>query len=82
MSSAVVRECPPWTTMHMESQMSHTYLSDTQVAARYSVHRTTPWRWGKSDPSFPKPVSLTRGCTRWKLADLEAWEAAKSRNAL
>lgn len=61
--------------------MSDTYLSVNQVAARYDVHRTTPWRWTKTHPSFPKPVSLTPGCTRWKLADLEAWEVAKSGNA-
>ncbi len=57
--------------------MAHTYLADTHVAARYGVHRSTPWRWSKTDASFPKPVTLTPGCTRWKLADLEAWEAAK-----
>lgn len=61
--------------------MAHTYLSDTQVAHRYGVHRSTPWRWAKSDPNFPSPVTLTPGCTRWKLADLEAWEAAKHGNA-
>lgn len=58
--------------------MPHTYLSDAQVAARYGVHRSTPWRWAKTDASFPHPVTLTPGCTRWKLADLEAWEAAKA----
>ena len=58
--------------------MAHTYLADTDVAARYGVHRSTPWRWSKTDGSFPKPVTLTPGCTRWKLADLEAWEAAKA----
>jgi prophage regulatory protein len=35
----------------------------------------------KKDPTFPKPVSLSRGCTKWKLADLEAWEAAKAANS-
>ena len=25
--------------------MAETYLSDIQIAARYGVHRTTPWRW-------------------------------------
>lgn len=58
--------------------MPDTYLPDTQLAARYRVHRSTPWRWVKTDPTFPKPVTLTPGCTRWKLADLEAWEAAKA----
>lgn len=57
--------------------MSHIYLSDTQVAARYGVHRSTPWRWAKADNSFPQPVTLSPGCSRWKLAELEAWEAAK-----
>lgn len=61
--------------------MTHIYLSDAQVAARYGVHRTTPWRWAKTDPGFPEPVILSPGCTRWKLADLEAWEAAKCGNA-
>jgi prophage regulatory protein len=53
------------------------YLTDRQVAARYQVHRTTLWRWLKTDPSFPRPVTLSPGCTRWRLADLEAWEALK-----
>ncbi|KHQ53187.1 MULTISPECIES: helix-turn-helix transcriptional regulator [Mameliella] len=61
--------------------MAHTYVADIQVAARYNVHRSTSWRWVKTDPSFPKPVTLTPGCTRWKLSDLEAWEAAKSGDA-
>lgn len=54
------------------------YLKDTQVAARYEASRATVWRWLKNDPSFPRPVSLSSGCTRWKLEDLEAWERGKS----
>lgn len=57
--------------------MNETYLSDRQVGARFSVHHLTPRRWLKSDPTFPKPVRLTPGCVRWKLSDLEAWEAAR-----
>ena len=56
--------------------MADTYLSDTQLAARYNVHRATPWRWAQMG-KFPKPVSLTPGCTRWKLSDIEAWEASR-----
>ncbi|WP_432640113.1 helix-turn-helix transcriptional regulator [Albidovulum sp.] len=59
--------------------MAETYLPDTQVAARYGVHRTTPWRWDKTDPTFPKPVRLSPGCTRWKLSELEAWENSRSK---
>ncbi|QBX35157.1 AlpA family phage regulatory protein [Paracoccus liaowanqingii] len=58
--------------------MADIYLSDTQLASRYGVHRSTPWRWVKTDPQFPKPVSLTKGCTRWKLSELEAWELQKA----
>ena len=53
------------------------YLSDRQVAKRYSVSRGTPWRWAKKDKSFPKPVELTPGCTRWRLEELEIWERIK-----
>jgi prophage regulatory protein len=53
------------------------YLSDRQVGERYSVSRQTAWTWLKRDETFPKPVSLSPGCTRWRLADLEQWEAAR-----
>lgn len=61
--------------------MANVYLSDMQLSARYSVHRTTPWRWAKNNPSFPKPITLTPGCTRWKLSEIEAWEASKANAA-
>lgn len=57
---------------------SATYLSDVQVARRYGVHRSTPWRWLRSDPSYPKPVALSPGCTRWRLEDLLTWEQQKA----
>ena len=52
------------------------YLKDSEVATRYSVHRDTPWRWCK-EGRFPAPVKLGPSCTRWRLADLEAWEASQ-----
>lgn len=55
------------------------YLSDRQVAERYGVFRTTVWGWARSDPTFPKPVALSPGCTRWKLADLVRWEESKAK---
>lgn len=57
---------------------SKAYLSDREVGDRYGVSRQTPWTWIKRDETFPKPLSLSRGCTRWRLADLEAWEKQKS----
>lgn len=61
--------------------MQEVYVTDAQVAARYGVHRATPWRWAKVDPSFPKPVNLTPGCTRWRLSDVEAWEKSRAQAA-
>lgn len=57
------------------------FLSDKQVGERYCVTRTTIWRWRKTDPSFPAPVTLSPGCVRFRLADLEKWEAAKAAGA-
>ena len=53
------------------------YLTDKQVAERYGVSRVTIWRWVKVDPAFPRPVSLSPGSSRWKAADIEAWEASR-----
>lgn len=58
--------------------MPTTYVTDRQVGARYNVHHLTARRWVKADPTFPKPIRLSPGCTRWKLSDIEAWEAAKA----
>lgn len=50
------------------------YLSDKSVASRYDSSRATVWRWVK-EGQLPRPVKLTNGSTRWKITDLEAWEA-------
>jgi prophage regulatory protein len=56
------------------------FLSDFDLAARYGVHRSTPWRWAKSVPDFPKPTALSPGCTRWKLSQIEAWENSRAKS--
>ena len=53
------------------------YLSDKQLALRYAVTRQTVWRWSR-EGKFPKPVTLSQGCTRWRLSDVEAWEGANA----
>lgn len=55
-----------------------TYLSDRTLSDRYGVARATIWSWMKSDPTFPRPIKLTPGCTRWKLSEIEAWEAMRA----
>jgi predicted DNA-binding transcriptional regulator AlpA len=57
--------------------MTDTYLSDTDIAKRYNIARPTVWRWNREQPGFPPPIRLTPGCTRWKLADIEAWEQSQ-----
>lgn len=49
------------------------YLSDKDLATRYSVHRATPWRWVQSG-NFPSPVKINNS-TRWRLSDIQEWEA-------
>lgn len=54
------------------------YLSDEQIAKRYGLTRQSIWRWVRTDQKFPKPIRLSAACTRWKLSDIEAWEAGKA----
>ncbi|KAF0279164.1 AlpA family phage regulatory protein [Spiribacter aquaticus] len=49
------------------------FLTDIEVANRYSVSRITPWVWARRD-CFPKPVRISSGTTRWRLSELEAYE--------
>lgn len=60
----------------MNHQQKEKYLSDRELASRYEVSRVTPWRWAAKG-SFPSPVKLGPNCTRWKLSDVENWEASK-----
>lgn len=56
------------------------YLSERDIARRYGVHQKTPWYWLKSS-DFPEPVRLGPRCTRWRLEDLQAWEARRAGGA-
>ncbi|WP_428515456.1 helix-turn-helix transcriptional regulator [Roseovarius sp.] len=55
--------------------MNDTFLSDADLAKRFGVSRQTVWRWHRSNLGFPRAVSLSPGCTRWKLTEIEAWES-------
>lgn len=59
-------------------QASARFFSDSQVADMYGVTRQTVWRWAATDPTFPKPIKLSPGCTRWKLSAIELWESGKA----
>ncbi len=62
----------------MALPIAEIYLDSRQLGARYQVHHLTPRRWVKTDDTFPRPVHLTPGCTRWKLSEIEAWEQSKA----
>jgi len=53
-----------------------TFLKDTEACNRYGVARSTWWRW-LSEGVIPAPVKIGPRATRWKLSDLEAWEAKR-----
>jgi len=52
------------------------YLGDTSLAARYSVSRSTIWRWVR-EGQFPQPIKLG-GSTRWAEVAVLAWEAEQA----
>lgn len=54
-----------------------TFLTVRQVADRLAVSVPTVWRWARERTDFPKPHRLGAASTRWRLADVEAWEAAR-----
>ena len=49
------------------------WMSAADLSRRYSVSVITIWVWA-AKPDFPAPVRFTNKCTRWSLADIEAWE--------
>lgn len=58
------------------------YLRDIEVGQRFGVHRVTPWRWAADEKNpFPKPVRIGPQCVRWRLEDIEAFEAEIGRDA-
>ena len=52
------------------------YLRDTDLAKRYSVSRSTVWRWTR-EGLLPNPVQLSHACSRWRLDEIEACDAER-----
>lgn len=52
------------------------WASDVQLAEIYSVSRATIWRWAAAG-ILQQPTKLSRGCTRWKLTDIEQLRGAQ-----
>lgn len=56
------------------------YVSAAQLAERYSVSTDSIWRWA-SKGRLPRPVQLSPSCTRWRLDEVEAMEAARAKRS-
>ena len=56
--------------------IENTYVSVTQLARRYSVDRSTIWRWVQRG-TLPQPVRLSEQTTRWKLDEIERRDAER-----
>ncbi len=53
------------------------FLPARHILDRYRISQMTLWRWLADDSmGFPKPVYLGR-YRYWRIADIEAWEAAQ-----
>lgn len=61
----------------MNKQFIGHYVSDTQIAARYNVSRSTVWRWVKRG-ILPEPETISTGCTRWRLDLIEQRDAERA----
>jgi predicted DNA-binding transcriptional regulator AlpA len=58
-------------------QDDKTFLPAGQVRARYGVSDMSLWRWLRDEALlFPSPIRI-HNRRYWKLAELEAWEAAR-----
>jgi predicted DNA-binding transcriptional regulator AlpA len=63
--------------MQTATRESTEFLTGPQVQARYQKSHVTIWRWVRDpDLGFPAPLQICR-LNYWRLADLEAWEAAQ-----
>lgn len=56
------------------------YLSDIQLAARFGISRNSIWRLVKTG-QLPEPIKLFKSTTRFRLADIEAFEAERAAQA-
>lgn len=53
-----------------------THITVKNLSARWSVSVPTIWRWSRLN-KIPTPYKLGENITRWKLSEIEAWEAKK-----
>jgi predicted DNA-binding transcriptional regulator AlpA len=57
------------------------FLSITGLCTRYSIKRTACYLWRKKN-NFPSPITPENCNPRWRLSDIEKWEAANVKNII
>ena len=57
--------------------MTPTWLTDKEMAPRYSCSRKWIWDQSKRDPDFPKPVKFSNGTTRFSAEKAAEYDAKK-----
>lgn len=57
------------------------YVRDTDLAARYSISRSTVWRWVHRG-LLPAPTQLSESCTRWRLDAIERRDVERDSQAV
>ena len=61
----------------MESDMEKSkngLVTDQHLANHLNCSRSQVWVLSKKNPSFPKPIKITGGMTRWRWSDVIHWE--------
>lgn len=69
-----MRLCLNRSLNRMNATSASLYLSVEEVSIRFGVSKDTIWRWRRGG-EFPPPVKLGGRTSRWRLSDIEAWEA-------
>ena len=53
-----------------------THITVKHLSNRWSVSIATIWRWSRLN-KIPAPYKLGENCTRWKLSEIEQYEATQ-----
>lgn len=56
------------------------FVTDRDLAERYQVNRCSPWRWAQKG-TFPKPIKLSPGVSRWDIRQVEQHEREQAEQA-
>jgi len=52
------------------------FLTARELRARLNISHSTCWRWVRAD-ILPSPIRLGKRAVRWRLADIEKFEASR-----